>query len=85
MGGHIKQSSLNCQTPTTTRYRSGFTMDFSNSATVDIILRSGGPKVVEFRAHRAIPVLSLSRSILCCFFSAPSVFGAGHQPTGHPL
>ena len=43
--------------------------DFSNSATADIILRSGGPKAVEFRAHRAI--LAIASPVFELMFSLP--------------
>jgi hypothetical protein len=43
--------------------------DFSNSSTADIILRSGGPEVVEFRAHRTI--LSIASPVFETMFSLP--------------
>ena len=43
--------------------------DFSNSRTADIILRSGGPKAVEFRAHRAI--LSIASPVFETMLSLP--------------
>lgn len=43
--------------------------DFDNSPTADIILRSGGPKVVEFRAHRVI--LSIASPVFETMFSLP--------------
>lgn len=43
--------------------------DFDNSPTADIILRSGGAKVVEFRAHRAI--LSIASPVFETMFSLP--------------
>jgi len=42
---------------------------FDNSPTADIILRSGGPKVVEFRAHRVI--LSIASPVFETMFSLP--------------
>ena len=43
--------------------------DFSNSPTADIVLRSGGPKAVDFRAHRAI--LSIASPVFETMFSLP--------------
>ena len=43
--------------------------DFGNSSTADIILRSGGPGVVEFMAHRVI--LSIASPIFETMFSLP--------------
>ena len=43
--------------------------DFSDSPTADIILRSSGPKIVEFRTHRAI--LSIASPIFEVMFSLP--------------
>jgi hypothetical protein len=43
--------------------------DFSNSPTADIILRSGGPKAVEFMTHRAI--LSIASPVFETMFSLP--------------
>lgn len=43
--------------------------DFDNSPTADIVLRSGGLKFVEFRAHRAI--LSIASPVFETMFSLP--------------
>ena len=43
--------------------------DFSNSPTADIILRSGGPKIVEFMTHRVI--LSIASPVFETMFSLP--------------
>lgn len=43
--------------------------DFDNSHTADIILRSSGPKSVEFRAHRVI--LSIASPVFETMFSLP--------------
>lgn len=43
--------------------------DFDSSPTADIILRSGGPKLVEFRAHRTI--LSIASPVFETMFSLP--------------
>lgn len=43
--------------------------DFDNSPTADIILRSSGPKFVEFRTHRTI--LSIASPVFETMFSLP--------------
>ena len=43
--------------------------DFDNSPTADVILRSGGPKVVEFKVHRA--TLSIASPVFETMFSLP--------------
>lgn len=43
--------------------------DFNNSPTADVILRSSGPKVVEFRVHKAI--LSIASPVFEDMFSLP--------------
>lgn len=53
--------------------RSTMPRDFDNSPTADIILRSSGPKSVEFRAHRVI--LSIASPIFETMFSLPQPGG----------
>lgn len=43
--------------------------DFDKSPTADIVLRSGGPDIVEFRAHRTI--LSIASPVFETMFSLP--------------
>ena len=43
--------------------------DFNDSPTADIILRSAGPKVAEFKAHRI--VLSLASPFFETMFTLP--------------
>jgi len=43
--------------------------DFDNSSTGDVILRSGGPKVAEFRVHKVI--LSIASPVFEEMFSLP--------------
>lgn len=43
--------------------------NFDDLPTADIILRSGGPQVVEFRAHRVI--LSIASPVFETMFSLP--------------